>query len=96
MSAYFVFHIRIHDEQKIQEYYPKAEEALASYHHEVLVFEDHSEVMEGNMNLPRTVVVKFDSREEALSWYNSAAYQEARTVRMAASDSYTVLVNSLE
>jgi uncharacterized protein (DUF1330 family) len=96
MSAYFVFHIRIHDEEKMQEYYPKANGALAPYNHEVLVFDDNSEVMEGNLNLPRAVVVKFASREEALSWYNSAAYQEARPLRMAASDCYTVLVNGLE
>jgi uncharacterized protein (DUF1330 family) len=93
MAAYFVFHIRVHDEAKMQEYYSKADKALAPHKHEMLVFDDHSEVMEGNMTLPRTIVLKFDSREAALAWYNSPAYQAARPVRLAATESFTVLVD---
>lgn len=48
------------------------------------------------MDLPRTVVIKFNSREEALRWYNSDAYREARPLRLAATDGYTVLVDGLE
>lgn len=93
MAAYFVFHIRIPDETKLQEYYIKADEALAPYNHEILVFDDHSEVMEGNMNLPRTIVLKFDSRDTALAWYNSPAYQAARALRLEVTESYAVLVD---
>jgi hypothetical protein len=43
-------------------------------HHELLVSADHSEVIEGSTPLPRTVLIRFDSHDSAMDWYNSAAY----------------------
>jgi uncharacterized protein (DUF1330 family) len=93
MAAYLVFHICVHDEAKMQEYYRKADSTLEPYRHEFLVFDDNSQVIEGNMNLPRTIVLKFDSRDAALAWYNSPAYQAACPLRLEATESYTVLVD---
>ena len=59
MSAYFVFHNRVQDAEKMQEYIPKALETMAPYHAEVLVCDENSEVIEGSTNLPRTVVIRF-------------------------------------
>jgi len=52
MSAYFVFHNRVHDAEKMQEYIPKALETMAPYKPEVLVFDENSDVIEGSTNLP--------------------------------------------
>jgi uncharacterized protein (DUF1330 family) len=91
MPAYFVFHNRVHDAEKMQEYVPKAVETLASYQPEVLVLDEHSQVLEGDPPWPRTVVIRFDSREAALAWYNSPAYQEVLPLRLAASEGFAVL-----
>jgi uncharacterized protein (DUF1330 family) len=92
MSAYFVFHNRVHDAAKNLEYTSLAGETLPPHHHEILVFSDHSEVIEGDTPLPRTVVIKFDSHEAAMAWYNSPAYQKVRPLRLEATEGYAVLV----
>ena len=47
MAAYFIFHNRIHNAEKMQEYISKALETLAPYHLEVLVLDENSQVVEG-------------------------------------------------
>lgn len=48
---------------------------MAPFAPEVLVLEERSEVIEGDAPFPRTVIIKFASREAAIAWYNSAEYQ---------------------
>jgi uncharacterized protein (DUF1330 family) len=93
MSAYFVFHNRIHDAERMQEYIPKALETMAPYHAEVLVCDEHSEVIEGTTNLPRTIVIRFRSRADAMAWYKSADYQGVRPIRLKATEGFGVLVD---
>jgi uncharacterized protein (DUF1330 family) len=88
-----VFHNRIQNQEQLQEYLPKALETLASYQHEILVVDETSQVVEGHPAWPRTVVVKFDSRDAALAWYNSPAYQQVLPLRLAATEGFAVLVD---
>jgi uncharacterized protein (DUF1330 family) len=92
MSAYFVFHNRIHDANKNREYTSLAGQTLIPFRAEILVFSDDSEVIEGATPLPRTVVIRFDSREAAMAWYNSPSYQKVRPLRLEATEGYAVLV----
>jgi uncharacterized protein (DUF1330 family) len=96
MPAYFVFHNRVVDDAKLQEYVPKAVESLAPYSPELLVLDDNSQVIEGSTNLPRTVVVKFESREAAMDWYNSPAYQAVLPMRLQATEGFALLVDGFE
>jgi uncharacterized protein (DUF1330 family) len=77
----------------MQEYLSKVRETMAPYNPEILVFAENSEVLEGQTNLPRTVVLRFDSRDTALAWYNSPAYQELLPLRLAATEGFAVLVD---
>jgi uncharacterized protein (DUF1330 family) len=76
----------------MQAYGNKALPTLAPYNPEFLIFNEHSQMIEGSLNLPRTVVMKFDSRDAALAWYNSPEYQAALPLRHEAAESYIVLV----
>jgi uncharacterized protein (DUF1330 family) len=96
MSAYFVFHNLVHDAKKNREYTSLAGQTLIPHHAEILVFSDDSEVIEGATRLPRTVVIRFDSREAAMAWYNSSAYQKVRPLRLGATEGYAVLVEGLQ
>lgn len=95
MAAYFVFHNRVRDTQKMQEYIPKAIETLAPYRAEVLVLDENTTVVEGVLDLPRTIVIKFASRDEALDWYNSAAYRAVRPLRLEATEGFALLVDGV-
>ncbi len=93
MAAYMVFHNRVDDADKMQEYIPKALETMAPYKPEVVILDEQSEVLEGTPPWPRTVVIKFDSREDAMAWYNSSAYREVLPLRLAATEGFGVLVD---
>ena len=93
MSAYFVFHNRVHNAAKMEEYIPRALETMTPYHAEVLVCDENSEVIEGNTNLPRTIVIRFRSRDDAMAWYKSADYQTVCPIRLEATEGFGVLVD---
>ena len=92
MAVYFVWHNRLQDAAKLQEYLPKALETMAPYHPEIVVFDQQAQEVEGKAPGPRTIVIKFDSRETAMAWYNSAAYREVLPMRLAAVEGFGVLV----
>jgi uncharacterized protein (DUF1330 family) len=93
MPAYFVFHNRIKDPAMMTEYIGKAFESLAPYNVEFLVADENSTVIEGETHLPRTIVIKFPTREMAEAWYNSPVYREILPLRLAATEGYAVIVD---
>ena len=93
MSAYFVCHNRITDKQKMGEYLRSVMPSLNTYGAEVLVVDESCTVMEGETHLPRTIVIRFRSREDAEGWYNSPEYSAIRPLRLEATEGFAVLVN---
>jgi uncharacterized protein (DUF1330 family) len=93
VAAYLVFHNRVTNAEKMQEYLSKVRETMAAYNPEILVFAEHAEVIEGRTNLPRTNVMKFDSRDAAMAWYHSPAYQAVLPLRLEATEGFAVLVD---
>ena len=81
MTAYFVWHNRLRDGRTLDAYIPKALETMAPYQPEVLVLDENTEVVEGSTNLPRTIVVRFKSRDDATAWYNSPEYRAVLPLR---------------
>lgn len=91
MSAYLIFHNRILDAEKLQAYVEKAIPTLMDHKAEILVVDENSEVVEGPTSLPRTVIIKFSSREAAMDWYNSPEYQAILPERLAATEGFAVV-----
>jgi uncharacterized protein (DUF1330 family) len=77
-------------------YIPTAGEAIYANGGELLVMAEESEVLEGSTDFPRTIVVRFETRERAEAFYNSAEYQGILPVRLAATDGYAVIVDGFE
>jgi uncharacterized protein (DUF1330 family) len=93
MAAYFLIHNRIRDGQSLDAYIPKALETLAPYQPEVLVLDENTEVIEGSLKLPRTIIIKFESRADAVAWYNSPEYRAVLPLRLEATEGFSVLVD---
>jgi len=93
MPAYFLWHNRILDTEKMQEYLSKALATMEPYHPEVVVFDENAHVLEGSTPGPRTIVIKFPSRDTAMAWYTSPAYQAFLPLRLAATEGFGVLVD---
>lgn len=95
MSAYFIMHNRIRDEDKLQEYRSKAFQTMENYNFEMLIFDEESQVIEGETDFIRTIVFKFDSRDAMMKWYNSPEYQEVLPLRLEATEGFSVVVDGI-
>jgi uncharacterized protein (DUF1330 family) len=92
MSYYFVASIRIRDEKEYQKYLDGAGEVFARYGGSYLAVDNEVEVLEGNWNYDRSVLIRFDSREDFQAWYQSEDYQFILKYRLRAADCDTILV----
>jgi uncharacterized protein (DUF1330 family) len=93
MTAYFIFHNRITDPSKMQEYIPKAFASLLPYEPEFLALDENSHIVEGSTDLPRTIVIKFKSRSDAQAWYDSPEYRAALPLRLDATEGIAMIVD---
>jgi len=97
MAAYFIFSHRVTNANKLNnEYLPKAIETLQSYNPEILVVDQNIQVIEGETNDDRTVVLKFVSRDAALEWYHSEAYQNIVHLRHESTSGRAVLCDEFD
>lgn len=97
MSAYLIFTHKVTDSDTLNnDYLPKAVETLQPYAPEILVVDQNIEVLEGNKDNNRTVVLKFKSREDALSWYNSPEYQAIINLRLNSGKGTAVLCDQFD
>jgi len=91
MSWYIVGRIAIHDPERYARYAGAFMPVLKQYGGRLLVSEEHPEVMEGDWDGRKLVVLSFASREAALAWASSPEYLEIAKDRHAASDGIIVL-----
>ena len=91
MSAFIVLHNVVTDPAKMQQYIPKAIETLTAHGAEILVVAEAATVLEGSPPFPRTIVLKFPSRDAAKAWYDSPEYRKALPLRLQATRGYAVL-----
>jgi uncharacterized protein (DUF1330 family) len=85
--AYVIFQEGITDpETYLNEYLPSAAETLQNHDAEILVNTTDPEVLEGEWDHSRTVVVEFPSMEAARAWYEDPAYEEVMPIRHEASE----------
>ena len=90
MTAYLVYSYTVTNPEEYQKYPPAAMPTLAGHDVEVLVADYESEAKEGSP-APVTVVLRFESKDAALAWYESAKYQTIRHHRTDNSDGVVVL-----
>jgi uncharacterized protein (DUF1330 family) len=80
MSAYVVFNYTVTDPEGYAAYPRAAGPTMGAFGAEVLVADYSSETLEGGPG-EVTVVLRFESREAARAWYDSADYQAAKPLR---------------
>ena len=90
MSAYLIFNYEITNAEEYAAYPRAAMPTMAASGAEVLVADYESEAREGSPGKV-TVVLRFDSRDAALGWYESSEYQAAMKLRTANSTGSVVL-----
>ena len=80
MKGYVVcVYKNINNEEKLREYAVKARAAVEKYKGKFLIRGGKSTINEGDKS-PRTVVIEFQSYDDANTFYQSKEYQEAHII----------------
>jgi uncharacterized protein (DUF1330 family) len=91
-KGYVIFTETITDPDRYEAYVQKAVPTVLQSGGRPIIFHDGPEVLEGQWNNPRVVVLEFDSVEAARSWYNSAEYQAVISERHASAEANAAIV----
>lgn len=83
MSAYFVANIRIHDWDEYEKYLQRVDGIFAKFDGRYLTVDENPEVIEGNWNYSRIVLIEFPDKESLRKWYYSNEYQEILKHRLS-------------
>ena len=95
MAAYLILDLHVKDPEEYAAYRERAPATLEAYGGRYLVRGGPHEVVEGDWNPERVVVVEFPSAERAREWYASPEYQEIVDMRKRAAPSQCVLVEGV-
>jgi uncharacterized protein (DUF1330 family) len=95
MAAYFIAQYTVSNPDLYAEYSAGAGPTLAKYGAELVAFDVAAECIEGTSPGPQTVVIKFDDTAKAKAWYNSDDYQAVVGKRLAATEGFSVISQSM-
>ena len=93
MAAYVIVEVDIFDLDKYKEYTKVSPGTLKPYGGEFVIRGNPIEVLEGEWNHDRMVMLKFPDADSARNWYNSEEYQSAKQIRSSASKARFLLID---
>jgi len=96
-KGYLIVESKVSDQATYEIYKVLAQAAIAQYGGRYLVRGGAAEILEGKWtNVPRLVIVEFDSPEQAKDFFHSAEYQAARKVRENAAEMNMLVVAGID
>jgi len=95
MAVYVVAQGRIEDRAMLDEYVAKVIPTIQSAGGRILGFDESPEVVEGEVEHPRTVILEFPSHQAFRAWYDSPGYQEILPLRLRSTPGTLIVVDGL-
>ena len=95
MSAYVIVEIDVHDPVGYEEYKKQAAATVHAHGGKYIVRGGKTEVLEGDWQPKRIVVLEFESMERAEDWLNCEEYREPRKIRHATAKTNMILVEGV-
>jgi uncharacterized protein (DUF1330 family) len=92
MSAFVLVEVNIQDPEVYEEYKKLTPASVEAFQGKFVIRGNPIQVMEGEWNFDRLVLLEFPSKELALEWYNSKDYQMAKKIREKASSANLFIV----
>ena len=92
MAAYIVVDISINDPQTYERYKLLAPPSIAAYQGKYLVRGGRTDLLEGEWQPARLVILEFPSMEVAKAWWESEEYAAAKALRQSCADTEMLLV----
>ena len=95
MAAYIIVEIEVTDPAGYEEYKKQAGATVEKYGGKYLVRGGATEVLEGDWQPKRIVIVEFATMERAKGWLNSEEYREPRKMRHRTAKTRMILVQGV-
>jgi uncharacterized protein (DUF1330 family) len=95
MAAYFIAQYIVNDPAQYGEYSAAAGATIAAAGGELVAFDVAAETVEGSAPGPQTVILKFEDTAAVKAWYESEAYQAVVGKRLAATEGFAVISQSM-
>jgi uncharacterized protein (DUF1330 family) len=92
MSAYVIVDITVTDPERYKEYIQMAPEAVALYGGRYVARGGQVTTLEGDWSPSRLVILEFESVEQAVAWWNSPEYHDAKQLRHQTARSQMIVV----
>jgi uncharacterized protein (DUF1330 family) len=92
VAAYVIADVQIADPERYKEYTAHTPASIVRHGGRWVVRGGTTQVLEGDWNPGRIVVIEFPSVDAALAWFNSDDYQELAAIRRAASTAQILVV----
>lgn len=96
MSAYIMVMVDVNDMEQYKKYMALSPAIVAKYGGKFLTRGGRSEVLEGDADPRRKVLLEFPDYEAVLAFYNSAEYQAAKAVREGAATGSFIALEGLD
>jgi uncharacterized protein (DUF1330 family) len=91
MPVYILAIYDIVDAEAYEPYVPEVVPLLQKHGAEILVAEYEAQMLEGESG-STYVVLRFESEEAALTWYNDPAYEPVKKIRLASTSNGKVVL----
>jgi len=92
LKAYYIITANVHDFEKLKLYGEKAAPLTKKYGGKAIISDKNPENLEGKVQGNLNVVIEFPSKEKALGWYNDDEYNEAKRIRLEATETVSFLL----
>jgi uncharacterized protein (DUF1330 family) len=95
MPAYVVVNVEVHDKTRYEEYKALAPASIAAHGGRYLARGGPAEVLEGEYQPRRFVILEFPTAERARTWWACEEYARAKALRQASATTDMILVEGL-
>ncbi|MEO7119723.1 MAG: DUF1330 domain-containing protein [Ginsengibacter sp.] len=95
MSAYIIVDVKIHNSRAYEEYKKLTPASIAAYNGTFIARGGATEILEGDWDAGRIVIVEFPDVEKAKQWWNSTEYASAKLIRQGAATTKMILVEGV-
>ena len=96
MAFYFIANIRVDNPDEYSKYLDRVDETFEKSKGEYLVVDTEPVILEGKWEYTKSVVIKFESKQDFNDWYYSDDYQEILKIRLASAKCDSILAEGIE
>ena len=91
-KGYVLLQVNVNDPEIFKEYPQLSEKLISKFGGKYLFRGGDFDVLEGEWDYKRNVLLEFESVVKAREWYNSSEYQEALKIRAKSSTSNLITI----